>query len=67
MLFPSSVLSWVLPQTAEFCPFCSRFGWLGPAEGLESTPTMDHLAPAMVLGVVVSTVFEYMLPHSGPG
>ncbi|VDP91928.1 unnamed protein product [Echinostoma caproni] len=44
----SAPLSWVLPQTAEFCPFYSRFGWLGPAEGLGSTLTMDNLAPVIV-------------------
>ncbi|VDP90656.1 unnamed protein product [Echinostoma caproni] len=60
-------LCWVLPQTAEFCPFHSRFGWLGPAEGLGFTPTMDNLAPAMAVGRGCNHRLDYMRPHSGPG
>ncbi|VDP95469.1 unnamed protein product [Echinostoma caproni] len=48
-------------------PFCSRFGCLGPAEGLGSSPTMDNLAPAMFVGHGCFHCFDYMRPHSGPG
>ncbi|VDP87591.1 unnamed protein product [Echinostoma caproni] len=44
----------------------SRFGWLGPAEDLESTPTMDNLAPTRVVGRGCIHRLDYMRPHSGP-
>ncbi|VDP90989.1 unnamed protein product [Echinostoma caproni] len=32
-----------------------------------STPTMDNLAPAMVVGRGCIRRLDYMRPHSGPG
>ncbi|VDP93187.1 unnamed protein product [Echinostoma caproni] len=40
---------------------------IGPVEGLGSTPTMDNLAPAMVVGQGCIRRLEYMRPHSPPG
>ncbi|VDP95327.1 unnamed protein product [Echinostoma caproni] len=48
-------------------PLCSRFGWLGPVEGLGSRTPMDNLAPAMVVGHGCLQRFGYMRPHSEPG
>ncbi|VDP90734.1 unnamed protein product [Echinostoma caproni] len=38
-----------------------------PAEDLWSSPTMDNLAPAMVVGQGCFHRFDYMRPRSGPG
>ncbi|VDP38815.1 unnamed protein product [Echinostoma caproni] len=48
-------------------PSCSRICWFGSAEGLDSAPTMDNLAPAMVVERGYLHRFDYMRPHSGPG
>ncbi|VDP94235.1 unnamed protein product [Echinostoma caproni] len=53
------LLSWLLPQTIEYRLFVPDL--VGLAERLESAPTMDKLAPTMVVG------HKYMRPHSGPG
>ncbi|VDP35416.1 unnamed protein product [Echinostoma caproni] len=48
-------------------PSYSDSGWFGPDEGLGSTPAMDNLARAMVVGHGCIHRFDYMRPHSGPG
>ncbi|VDP89846.1 unnamed protein product [Echinostoma caproni] len=44
-----------------------EFGWFGPDEGLGSSPTMDNLAPTMVVGHGCFHRFDFMRPRSGPG
>ncbi|VDP91936.1 unnamed protein product [Echinostoma caproni] len=57
----------VIASDCRVSPFFSGFSWLGPDEGLRSTPTMDDLAPAMVVGRGYLHRLDYMRPHSGPG
>ncbi|VDP85787.1 unnamed protein product [Echinostoma caproni] len=45
----------------------TRFGSLGPAGCLGSSPAMDNLAPAMVVGHGCFDRFDYTRPRSGPG